>query len=612
MTKQLDQLESKLAGTLLDNLSAEASTASIRISFFDSDDPNTARTPHANTKKFCLDPENTQGKKSEWIRCASHSTSNGVTTLSTVTRGLQRDNTVDLTGSASRAQSWDASTTPVGVATEPHNINLMKGYFEGSEPVPGNMEFDGNLQLDGDNAFNGDQTVVGFISMSGSSSYLKFPNLTTAQRTALTGSNGMEVYDTDLGLPYKYVAGAWVPVDTGTVTALAANNTAGKVDIASATEIGAGTNIDAVSGGVNVIPVSQTVKTSSGASDENKLGVLGADGKFPIGFIPPNSIVDIQSFTSDGTWTKPTSYTPYMVMVVAYGGGGGGGGAEGQAAGNIRSGGSGGGGGARVERMFLASDLSATEAVTIGLGGTGGTGGTAANGNSGTSGGNTTFGSHLTAYGGGAGFGGDSTDASGGGGGGFGSKGSDGVTNASTLGGTPRIHSSASTLSQDTKNALGGGGAGSLGGASASNSGGSAEDGGGGGGSSFYNGPATKGSGGGSSIRGAAGGGGGGCITAGNVADLAEDGGASNSFTQGAGGGAATGSSGAAGSNGSDGSFKVGGNGGGGGAAHTAGTGGKGGDGGACGGGGGGGGGGTNVGGAGGDGGDGKVWVISW
>lgn len=149
MTKQLDQLESKLAGTLLDNLSAEASTASIRISFFDSDDPTTSRTPDASTLKFCIDPENTQGKKSEWIRCASHSTSNGITTLSTVTRGLQRDATIDLTGSASRAQSWDASTTPVGVSTEPHNLNLIRAYLVSGEQIPGNIDLAGTLEVDG-------------------------------------------------------------------------------------------------------------------------------------------------------------------------------------------------------------------------------------------------------------------------------------------------------------------------------------------------------------------------------------------------------------------------------------------------------------------------------
>ncbi len=284
MAKALHQLEAKLGGVLLDSLSAEASTSTIRIQFYDSDDPTTQRTPDSNTKKFAIDPENTQGKGkvTEYILCDSHSTTDGITTLSTVTRGLQRDETVDLSGSATRAQAWD-SGTPVGVATEPHNINLMKAYFEGTEPVPDGMEFDGANQFDGVNTHN-----AGVI-VQGSSSYIKFPTMTTAQRTALSASNGMVVYDTDDNLFYQYKAGAWASIDTGTTTPNAADNTGGVVDIASATEIGAGTATDAVSGAINVIPVSQTTKTSNGSSDENKLPVLNSDGQLDKGFIPDSN-----------------------------------------------------------------------------------------------------------------------------------------------------------------------------------------------------------------------------------------------------------------------------------------------------------------------------------
>lgn len=167
MTKQLDQLEAKLGGTLLDNLSAEASTASVRISFFDSDNPTVKRTPDSGTLKFTLDPENTQGKPSEFIRCVSHSTSsNGITTLVTVTRGLQRDATVDLTGSASRAQAWDASTTPVGVSTEPHNMNLVKKYFAGTEQIPGDIDIAGTLEVDGITKLNDK------IELTGTATYI--------------------------------------------------------------------------------------------------------------------------------------------------------------------------------------------------------------------------------------------------------------------------------------------------------------------------------------------------------------------------------------------------------------------------------------------------------
>jgi hypothetical protein len=99
-------------------------------------------------------------------------------------------------------------------------------------------------------------------------------------------------------------------------------------------------------------------------------------------------------FTASGTWTKPAGLpddTP--VYVEAWGGGGGGRSASNNA---------GGGGGAYAARWFRAGDLGATVTVTIGAGG-------AAQ----TAGGNTTFGTFLTAFGGGGHTGG-ATGAGGG------------------------------------------------------------------------------------------------------------------------------------------------------------------------------------------------------
>jgi hypothetical protein len=74
--------------------------------------------------------------------------------------------------------------------------------------------------------------------------------------------------------------------------------------------------------------------------------------------------VDIQTFTANGTWTKPTGAK--AVFVEMWGGGSGGGndtGTIGLAYG--------GGGGSYLSYLFNADDLGATETVTVGAGGAG-------------------------------------------------------------------------------------------------------------------------------------------------------------------------------------------------------------------------------------------------
>lgn len=102
------------------------------------------------------------------------------------------------------------------------------------------------------------------------------------------------------------------------------------------------------------------------------------------------SVVNQQTFNSSGTWTKPAAGS--MAMIECWGGGGGGG-ATYQ---NSPAIGIGGGGGQYVRRIMRLADLASSVPVTVGAGGLGRTG---SNG-PGTAGGNTTFGSHVTAYGG--------------------------------------------------------------------------------------------------------------------------------------------------------------------------------------------------------------------
>ncbi|WVR18346.1 hypothetical protein y223_00066 [Bordetella phage PY223] len=110
-----------------------------------------------------------------------------------------------------------------------------------------------------------------------------------------------------------------------------------------------------------------------------------------IGSVPG---VNMRVFPASGTWTKPAGLK--SVVVEVQGAGGSGGGAMSATSGNASIGGGGLGGGYARKRI-LAADLGATEAVTVGAGGARVAGGT------GLAGGQSSFGAHCSATGGGFG-----------------------------------------------------------------------------------------------------------------------------------------------------------------------------------------------------------------
>lgn len=139
----------------------------------------------------------------------------------------------------------------------------------------------------------------------------------------------------------------------------------------------------------------------------------------------PQKMPTVQTFTADGTWTKPTGLKWAIIKLVAGGGGGGG---VGSGANPVGAGG--GAGGGACWKIVAAADLGATEDVTVGAGGTAG----ANTGGTGGTGGTSSFGAHCSATGGAGGVGADGSaaQACSGGSGGVGSSGSE---NASGSGG---------------------------------------------------------------------------------------------------------------------------------------------------------------------------------
>ena len=160
----------------------------------------------------------------------------------------------------------------------------------------------------------------------------------------------------------------------------------------------------------SVIPADNTISTTKIQSNAITTAKLASSLDFSSitvsGLALGGGLRSIQTFTSNGTWTKPSGVNLIKVYVTGGGGGGGAGG------GTADFGAGGGAGGTAIEIIDVTSVSSVS--VTVGAGGSNGGGQTTTNG---SAGGSSSFGSYCSATGGGGGINGNAGPVYGGAGG---------------------------------------------------------------------------------------------------------------------------------------------------------------------------------------------------
>lgn len=328
---------------------------------------------------------NTYAIQQKWLNTATNElwelknflTSNGVTTANWIKIGGS-NNTETLTGNTGGA-----------VPPTANNINVVgDGVFITTVGTPG--------------------TSTLTIEPAGGLTTLYTENTGTATPSAgnlnVLGTNGISTTGSGntitingAGAAGKFIVDAHtapgtspvVPDGTGQITV-----TGGQVAAGTTTHV---IRTDSLAANTYTIEIQRSQAVGSSTVGDNGVCHFNS-AQFTVdsnGFVSTNTVnqVNIQTFTSSGTYT-PTTGMVYCVIEVM-GGGGGSGGVAGAAGSNSAASGGGGGGG-YAKGVFSSATIGVSQTVTIGAGGTAG----AAGNNAGGAGGTTSVGALISATGG--------------------------------------------------------------------------------------------------------------------------------------------------------------------------------------------------------------------